>query len=891
MRRMRRHVASCLFTLLLSTACADEEGFPVGSLSPGGGAGQPGAGQAGSNQGGAGQGPAGAAGQAGVSGSSGHGGAGQSGTAGAGGAGAGGAAGEVGAFRRTGVHQGYGEAWALAAHDLDGDGDDELVLAGRNVVVMPDAGLTSNAPRWSHDWAPDGLPTQNGDNDWAYGLAVHDVDDDGTPDVTALTSARRLVALGGKTGETRFDVALQGKGLAVGLVTFDGDQDGVPDLLVTGEGAAYSGRTGAPLFTVDQPHLHVFSARAELDGDARDELLLGLERPSVVGGGGGPKGPPETLYATDHAGQVLWKSDVGGNVFSLTRVDLDGDGRDEIGVIADGKAVLVGPDGAVQATLSFTEDERATAIGLARVDGETQILAAVWNYATNAPSLVSRRVDGSEVFRAELPAEPGPVKVLQVPSSWPAGGAVALVGAGQSSPAGGQVTVVDLAPTAAKRVRWASSVGPDVDVLTLTSWQGAPALAVGGRSTRVELLSPSTGKLLAEWLAGSFQVATAVGDLDGDGVDEVASVDDHATVRVVSASGKQLFARRLSVGVAGAGTSIQVADVDGDGQPEVVAAAMAFPPGQAPGVVDVMNAQGELVLSIDTAGVPDSVRVADLDGDGKPEVVTGESSAPAAQSCIARAYRGADGHTLWTTPVGACFSVLIEVGDVDGQPGLEVAYGDTVIVGDPHVALLGADGAPRWSHVVPELTRWIGIDAHHRLLFGGEATDNRGKLSERDPGDGTPVWEAFFDGRQETDGFDLPGTVLSAALVPDQDGDGSEEIVTSHATGEVRLLSSKDHAALWTRPLEPTGLSASERHTVRGVVYLPPSGASLPYLVAAQGSDLRMRSRVFALDLAGTVTAEVATTGEARHQPLLARTADGPRAAVPVSLDVALFGR
>ncbi|RYE85275.1 MAG: VCBS repeat-containing protein, partial [Myxococcales bacterium] len=432
-----------------------------------------------------------------------------------------------------------------------------------------------------------------------------------------------------------------------------------------------------------------------------------------------------------------------------------------------------------------------------------------------------------------------------------------------SSPAGGQVTVVELAAAAPERVRWSAAVGPDVDALTLTTWQGEPALAVGGRSTRVDLLAPATGQSRAEWLAGSFQVATAVGDLDGDGNDEIAAVDGQATARVVNAAGQQLFARRLSVGVAGAGTAVQIADLDGDGQPEVIAAAWALPPSKAPGVIDVMNAQGEVVRSIVTAGTPDAVRVADLDGDGTPEIVTGESATP--QGCVARAY-GADGNPLWTTPIGSCFSTLIEVGDVDGQPGLEVAYGDTVIVGDPHVALLGPEGAVRWSFVVPELTQWIGIDDQKHLLFAGAATDFRGKLTRRAVADGAPVWETFFDGRKETDGFDIPGSVTSAAFVPDQDGDGLADLATSHATGEVRLVSGAG-AVLWSRPLEPTGLTAAERHTARGAVYLPASGTSGPYLVAAQGSDSRMRSRVFALDLAGGRDLGGDGAGEARHQP------------------------
>lgn len=178
--------------------------------------------------------------------------------------------------------------------------------------------------------------------------------------------------------------------------------------------------------------------------------------------------------------------------------------------------------------------------------------------------------------------------------------------------------------------------------------------------------------------------AVAVGDVDGDGRADALMVTGYD---FGSADGFTLFVRRSLGGgsfappqryatIADYGAavgSMAVADLDRNGRNAVVVAA------SGKGIqVFRQQADGTLASSqvIDTTASA-VIRVADMDGDGRPDLV----SAPFYGSAVSVWLQGADGRfgTPITVPVGVGSYGDIAVGDLDGdgQPDIAVVAGNT----------------------------------------------------------------------------------------------------------------------------------------------------------------------------------------------------------------------
>ncbi|MBM3290787.1 MAG: hypothetical protein FJY92_11610, partial [Candidatus Hydrogenedentes bacterium] len=261
---------------------------------------------------------------------------------------------------------------------------------------------------------------------------------------------------------------------------------------------------------------------------------------------------------------------------------------------------------------------------------------------------------------------------------------------------------------------------------------------------------------------GSVDASPAIADIDGDGVAEVVAASAAGVVVAIDATGKERWRREVP---GHACFPITVADVIGDAGLEVLTMnglGRAFCLKAESGAV-----LWEAVLPGNAKWGKTALAVADVDGDGAPEIVTGLQDGTVVCLC-------GNGEPLWTVQ-SPCRDVLCPaIADVDGDGMPEVLVsGDGV----PLVCLAG-DGKERWR-----LTKGTGgspfvcdLDGQGppEILLGIDANlvavDGQGKIR----------WTCAL--HKEVD---------SAVAFGDADEDGEVEIYVVDLSGYLACVSAK----------------------------------------------------------------------------------------------------
>ncbi len=590
---------------------------------------------------------------------------------------------------------------SLAVADVNGDGKPDLVLGVGNpqYVGQPnDAAVLLNAGGGT--FASTVLyPAGEGT---AY-AAVADVNGDGKPDI--------VVADGNGVSNLTFDSQVQDKpilsvllnqgggtfGTAASYGTYSGgvtdaqavvladvNGDGHPDAIVTSGsadtvGTLFNNATGGfglPTFTAVGTAPGPLVA-ADLNGDGHVDVVA-VNGITYDFGNAGPASVTPLLGRPDGTfGPPLY--DASADLVSYTTTsDLTGDGRPDL-VVANAPAAASlsvsanAGDGTFAAAAAYALGSAATGAAVAAdltADGHPDVVVPT---AAGLSVLVNNGTGtfATPVTYAISGGATGPLALADVTGD----GRPDLIAAGD----GGVVVFANLGTGrfATTPTTYALSGGTPTALLTGdVDGDGRTDVAVlsGGQVT--VLYGQSGGTLTAGTAYATAQTETglALSDLNGDGRPDVvasgrnASTSNGVLTTLLYASGRAFTTVNYSTGQSTAAPSVQVADLNGDGHPDVfvgtaglsflnagngtltaVTAGASVSAATLTALVDVTgDGVPDLVAAVQTRGVynglmqvypgrgngtfgpaqtydvpltPTSLTVADLNGDGKPDVV------------------------------------------------------------------------------------------------------------------------------------------------------------------------------------------------------------------------------------------------------------------------------
>ena len=594
--------------------------------------------------------------------------------------------------------------------DLDGDGRPDLVVTTGYYPPYEFIFLNTGSPG-SISFAnpiPFNLPT--GYLADARALIFADLNGDGKQDLViehAVDDTLAILTNNSTPGNVNFSATATLQVTEPGQIFIgDVDGDGKPDLSIpdgvntvsifrntTTSAISFAPRVDLPAW-INPAQL----VAADMDGDGKPDLVVtntGDSTVSVLKNESTPGNlafAPYINYSTGYRG-------LGADALAL--VDFDGDGKTDICVINELLHVLRNTVTAQPFIKSFspTIGVSGTAVTIkgANFSGATAVSfggVAATSFTVQSDSLITAVVGAGAMGSVVVTNSFGsytakgfaygypPVITSVAPLSGAVGTAVTITGNNFSSVPGNNVVFfgqMQVPVTAARATSLTVTVpnGTTYGPITVTTGQRTAyftlpfvqTFAGGGASFQARTFVASPTQPVTTYGRG------LLADIDGDGKLDIVMGDFLEVLRNTSVPGKMSFTNPVSFG-ANYSPDFAVGDIDGDGKPDIVSGNSTntfsfYKNLSTPGVIS-FSAKQDFTTG-DANSQPGGVVIADIDKDGKPDVIT-----ISYQEATMTLFRNisSNGQVAFDVPIVYALPTYpfdIKAGDLDGDGNLDLA--------------------------------------------------------------------------------------------------------------------------------------------------------------------------------------------------------------------------
>ncbi|MBI5867829.1 MAG: VCBS repeat-containing protein [candidate division Zixibacteria bacterium] len=615
----------------------------------------------------------------------------------------------------------------LTGGDLDGDGDQDMVVFNRNgVSILKNSG--------NGTFSPPVFDTLFTLTSIRPGGDVADIDGDGDLDLVAA-SFRNGLAVVPNFGDGTFDsTLLVGSRVSNGEFTVaavDVDGDGDQDLAVVDTDSTLSilSNAGNGTFAMPVTYQTGVSTRAfcasDLDGDGDQDLAVtgdGFTLSILQNNGSGVFSAPAVYSSCTRASSII-------------AADLDSDGDQDLAVAGPwGYSISVlanNGDGSFAACVQHWVGLHPYWVAASDLDGDGDLdLMVTLSVQDQELSILENKGNGTFDLAANLPVDAGP------------------------------------------RQAFLSELNGD----------GSPDLAIIGNfpsEVVVFAIIPGLAGAGVDYAAGSAPTSVAAADLDGDGLRDVAAADsasDGISVLLNAGSGIMGTASFYAAGIRP--SSIVAADLDRDGAVDLAVA------NKGSDNVSLLHNNGDGTflspVNCPAGSGPAATCVADLDADGYFDLAVANSGSNNV-SVLTNNQNGTFASSVsYTAGINPSGVVVADV-DRDGYLDLVVSNhggGDvTVLINNGNATFSAAvhysAGANPIALVAAQLTFDLDID----LAVANEGSNDVSILRNR--GDGT------FDAPQNFPADSMPASISAADLT----GDGYLDLaITNRGSNRLVIL-------------------------------------------------------------------------------------------------------
>ncbi len=608
---------------------------------------------------------------------------------------------------------------SVSIGDFDGDGKADLAVANyqdNTVSVFQNTGTVGSINyAVKVDFTTGTTPLS---------VAIGDLDGDGKADLAVANSSNNTISVFLNTSSVgtisyaaKLDFTTGGDPISVAIGDLDGD--GKADIAVANFISSVSVfRNTSSVGTISYAAkvdlaTGLFSRSVsigDLDGDGKADLAVANASSNTV----------SVFRNTSSVGSINYAASVdfttGTNPTSVSIGDLDGDGKADLAV-ANGNSSTVSvlrntasttvptvtsftptSGGAgTTITLTGTNFSGATAVSF----GGTAAISFSVVSATSLAATVGTGISGNVSVTTPLGTAalggftlvPTPSITSFTPTSGPVGTSVTITGTNfDATPSnnivffGATQAIVTVATTTSLTVT--VPVGATYQPITVLT---NSLLAYSSKPFEVTFagvpgIDGSSFAVKTDFTTGTTPTSVAIGDLDGDGKDDlaVANYNDN-TVSVLlntSSAGTISYAAKVDFTTGGGPFSVSIGDLNGDGKADL---AVANPGSNTVSVLLNTGSAGTInyaaKVDFTTGTTPLSVSIGDLDGDGKADLAVANQSSKTVSVFRNTGSVGSIGYAAridFATGI-APYSVSIGDLDGDGKADLAVANGSNTV--------------------------------------------------------------------------------------------------------------------------------------------------------------------------------------------------------------------